>query len=324
MMRSLRLLTLLLIVTLLCLGCVEERSDGHGYQPPQSSDDDQGDDDLADDDDLVDDDDAVGPDAIPNAPYQCIPLYPDLRIVAHRGDTEYAPENTLPALEHAYQIGVIAAEIDLRHTADGYYVLMHDDDVDRTTNGSGRVDQMTLEQIRQLEVDDLFYGGRFPGLRVPTFEEALDLAQQYDKEIYIDTKTDQVQDAAQIVVDRNMQDMVFFYASSADKLARIRAVDSGLRIQPLSDGVARTLELIELFEPDPELFELTERSASIENIELIHSYGSLAHMDLLGVRDVLFVLGLEDAWLQPLQWGLDQVQTDHAAQLIEFNESLCQ
>jgi len=80
-------------------------------------------------------------------------------VVAHRGASIEQPENTIEAFEAAIDAGADAVEFDIRMTADGYAVVMHDPDVSRTTDGAGLVSEMTLEEIRKLGV--------------PTVEEAL-------------------------------------------------------------------------------------------------------------------------------------------------------
>ena len=66
-------------------------------------------------------------------------------VVAHRGDWRYAMENSLPAIENAIKMGVDIVEVDVQRTADGHIVLMHDETLDRTTTGKGRVDEWTLD-----------------------------------------------------------------------------------------------------------------------------------------------------------------------------------
>ena len=96
----------------------------------------------------------------------------DIRIVAHRGAAMVAPENTLPALEAAIELGAHFVEIDVRFTADGHAVLLHDARVNRTTNGSGRIAQLRLDEVRQLDAGSWF-GQEFAGTRIPTLEAAL-------------------------------------------------------------------------------------------------------------------------------------------------------
>lgn len=100
---------------------------------------------------------------------------PNARIViAHRGNRVGAPENTLESLSQAVALGADALEFDVRVTRDGVPVVMHDADLDRTTNGHGRVDAYTINEIRTLDA-----GARSPssgGQRhaIPTLEEVLD------------------------------------------------------------------------------------------------------------------------------------------------------
>jgi glycerophosphoryl diester phosphodiesterase len=90
-------------------------------------------------------------------------------VVAHRGDPANVPENTLESFESAVRAGAEAIEFDVRLTADGVPVVMHDAIVDRTTDGSGLVSSMTLEQVRGLRI--ALPGGGAAG--VPTLEDTL-------------------------------------------------------------------------------------------------------------------------------------------------------
>ena len=88
--------------------------------------------------------------------------------IGHRGACGHAPENTLASIEQAISLGCDLTEVDLRRTADGSLVLLHDERVDRTTIGQGVIADMNLEEVRKLEA------GR--GQRIPTLEETLKTA----------------------------------------------------------------------------------------------------------------------------------------------------
>ena len=92
---------------------------------------------------------------------------------AHRGDRKNFPENTMSAMRSAIEMGCDAIETDVRMTKDGHLVLIHDRDVVRTTNGSGFVDEMTLEEIRALDAG-FWKGEEFVGTQIPTVEEFLE------------------------------------------------------------------------------------------------------------------------------------------------------
>jgi len=102
---------------------------------------------------------------------------PETVLIAHRGLDDTYPENTLPAFQAALDLGM-AVEFDIAMTSDGHVVVIHDETVDRTTNGSGRVAQMTLEQLRELDAGN-WKGEEFSGTVVPTFDEALELIAGY-------------------------------------------------------------------------------------------------------------------------------------------------
>lgn len=92
--------------------------------------------------------------------------------VGHRGTATFAPENTIVAHEAAFALGARAIEFDIRCTRDGQFVLMHDATVNRTTDGRGRVEDLTLEQIQMLDAG-MRKGSAFTGEGVPTLREAL-------------------------------------------------------------------------------------------------------------------------------------------------------
>ena len=98
----------------------------------------------------------------------------NLRLSAHRGAHNFAPENTIEAYKIAIDLKYGAIELDPRASSDGELFIMHDDTVDRTTNGNGYIANMNSEQIRQLEIDTSNYPEyKNKILRVPTFEESV-------------------------------------------------------------------------------------------------------------------------------------------------------
>src|SRR3989304_10409901 len=95
-------------------------------------------------------------------------------IFAHRGASAYAPENTLAAFRLALEHGADGIELDAKLSADGQVVVIHDQTVDRTTDGHGRVNQLTLTQLRQLDAG-FCKGAAFKGERIPTLAEVLEM-----------------------------------------------------------------------------------------------------------------------------------------------------
>lgn len=97
---------------------------------------------------------------------------PKRGLCAHRGCLNTHPENTLPAFREAIRLGAQMIEFDVQLTKDGAMVIMHDETVDRTTNGSGKVSDLTLAELRRLDAG-VEKGSQFAGTSVPTFEETL-------------------------------------------------------------------------------------------------------------------------------------------------------
>lgn len=102
----------------------------------------------------------------------------DVRAVGHRGAAAVAPENTLPGFRHAAEVGADGVELDLQCTRDGEPVVIHDETVDRTTDGTGGVEKLTLEELKKLDAGHGYtpdrgrshpYRGR--GVRIPTLDE---------------------------------------------------------------------------------------------------------------------------------------------------------
>ncbi|PWW29373.1 glycerophosphoryl diester phosphodiesterase [Cytobacillus oceanisediminis] len=93
--------------------------------------------------------------------------------VAHRGAAGYAPENTIAAFDKAVEMKADYIEIDVQRSKDGELVIIHDTTVDRTTDGTGKVKDLTFEQLRALDAGS-FKGEQFKGEKIPTFDEILD------------------------------------------------------------------------------------------------------------------------------------------------------
>lgn len=103
----------------------------------------------------------------------------EIQIIGHRGAAGVAPENTVVSVDRAIRAGAQAIEIDVHVSADGHLVTIHDDTVERTTDGTGPVERMTLDELRRLDAGHRFTadsGRSFPhrgtGVRIPTLDEA--------------------------------------------------------------------------------------------------------------------------------------------------------
>ena len=133
-------------------------------------------------------------------------------VVAHRGLLRHAPENTLANFRACLELR-IGFEFDVERTKDGHLVCIHDNTVDRTTNGTGKVSDLTLGQIRELDAGSWF-DPKFAGECVPTVEEVLKLIadyRQHDVLIAVDLKAKSVgQDVVRLAVTHKVLHRLLF------------------------------------------------------------------------------------------------------------------
>lgn len=173
-----------------------------------------------------------------------------VEVIAHRGFSARAPENTLSALEAAVKAGADAVEFDVSTAACGTPVLFHDPMLSRTTNGVGPLRRRTLEQLKALDAGKWF-SPDFAGERIPSFEEALAALKGRMGRIYAEVKgfreledTDRM---VRLARDAGMLGEVVFISMNWTLLDRMRSQEAGLAIgyvvdeeAELKDAVLRT------------------------------------------------------------------------------------
>ncbi len=108
-------------------------------------------------------------------------------LIAHRGASGHAPENTLAAFRKAVALGAAFIETDLQLSRDARFVALHDATVNRTTNGQGVAHDMPLAELRRLDAGSWF-GSEFGGERIPTLEEILEFSKKNDVVFYLELK----------------------------------------------------------------------------------------------------------------------------------------
>lgn len=108
-------------------------------------------------------------------------------VIAHRGASERAPENTLSAFKKALEMGVEGIELDVQLSLDGHIVVIHDEMVDRTSNGKGLVKDKTLEELKSLDFGSWLLND-FKGEKIPTLEEVFEFLGNWKGLINIEIK----------------------------------------------------------------------------------------------------------------------------------------
>jgi len=148
-----------------------------------------------------------------------VSLYVDRRLplqcIAHRGFSGRYPENTILAFKKAVDAGADIIEFDVRQSKDGKLIVMHDPTVDRTTDGSGRVDCMTLREIKELDAG--------MGEKVPTLEEVIEeLGGKIGMNIHMYVLGKQLDLAVKICLEAGIADEIFFSLSDPSEIRRLR------------------------------------------------------------------------------------------------------
>jgi glycerophosphoryl diester phosphodiesterase len=172
-------------------------------------------------------------------------------VIAHRGASGHAPENTLAAFQRAVELGAPFIETDLHLTRDAHFVAIHDSTLERTTNGRGNVHDFTLHELRRLDAG-LWYDRAYMGQRIPTLEEILEFSRKHDVVFYLEIKYDAAwgmhhalvgalrreHDAARTIV-------ISFDATTLESVRKLdAAIMTGLLIdQPRADAVKLSLDV---------------------------------------------------------------------------------
>jgi glycerophosphoryl diester phosphodiesterase len=231
-------------------------------------------------------------------------------VISHRGEHLHHPENTMPAFRAAVQAGADFFEADIRTTSDGKLVLMHDDTVDRRTNGTGAVKDMTFEQIRALDAG-VKSSEEFTGTIVPTFDEALEYAHGKIG-VYVDTKRASAADIVAALERHDMQDHVVIYGGFG-YLKEVAALRPKIKVMPESVSAAVVRKIID--ELKPKVIAFDARDFTDEIIGLARDAKAEIYVDRLGDADRV------ERWQDAIDRGAAGIQTDKPAELVQYLRS---
>lgn len=242
---------------------------------------------------------AAGASRTPAAPPSGQPIV----VIAHRGAHKDVPENTLAALDRAIQLGCDYVEVDVRRTKDGTLVIMHDATVKRTTNGTAKVSDLTLEEIQKLDVK--VRRGSPPAIhKVPTFDAILERAKGRMK-IYVDHKDAPPSEVLAAIKKYGMLKDVIVYGS-VPTLREYKKLEPSIWIMP---NHPPTVEIMERWARDfkPETLDGSVVAWTKEQVDAAHRLGSQVWVDF--PADQNNVVGIQSA----IKIGVDAIQTDDPA-----------
>ncbi len=156
-----------------------------------------------------------------------------VNLTAHRGLSNVAPENSAPALEKAGEAGYYAAEFDVAPTKDGVWILMHDDTVDRMTDGEGNVSDFTFAEIMELKIDKGNGIKNYPDLKITTLEEALEICEKYSMRPMVEVKGGEPDDMSallEIINGKNLTVEPLIIDFESERLSALRSLDSDMEL----------------------------------------------------------------------------------------------
>ena len=194
-----------------------------------------------------------------------------LRVINHRGFNSEAPENTLPAFALSKLKGFRYVEADVQFTSDGIPVCIHDNTVERTSNGGNRrVDSMTLEELKALDFGSWF-SADYTGTQIPTFEEFLILCKKLGLKPYVELKdgtAEEIQNLFDLVRLYGMEKHTTFISFSRPLLQMIIDCSTKVRVGYVSDTYSNDYlnSLVDLKESGADVFADLNASEITDNV----------------------------------------------------------
>lgn len=230
------------------------------------------------------------------------------------GQGRWAPENTFAAFETAWKMGTDSIEIDVRDTLDGVPVIMHDSTVDRTTNGSGRVDEMTLEEIQALQIT--YSSPLVPPQTVPTFREALAFLRGKTL-VDVDFKSADIPQLVQIIEEEGMLDAAYLRIDEMAQGVEARTADPAVALMPKVHDLTEVQDYLDNL-GSIDLFDIEFEDATVEVVEAIQEEGIKILMDAMGDPDAAGSSGYQLL----IDQGADMILTDLLENLVPFLNTL--
>lgn len=231
----------------------------------------------------------------------------NVQIVAHRGANRVAPENTIPAFLKAYDLGVDAVEIDIRETSDGELVVIHDNTLNRTTNGKGKVSESTLAYIQSLDGGSWF-SKEYSGTKIPTLREVL---RSIDGKVCpdLDFKKGSPEKLVALLKEEGYLDgkhPITLYSNDKQKLKKINQLAPAIKCRTHMSGTAKK---IKGYKEDFGLAIANFYSYKLKKsyVRKLHKQDEQAFVDLVnfGCKN-----NLEDKFLKALKLNVDYIQVD--------------
>ncbi|HWM34564.1 MAG TPA: glycerophosphodiester phosphodiesterase family protein [Pseudolysinimonas sp.] len=235
-------------------------------------------------------------------------------VAAHRGDRSGAPENTIPAFEAAIAAGSHVIETDVQLTADGHPVLLHDATVDRTTDGTGAISGLTLEEVEALDAGSWF-SDEFAGTRIPRLEQFLDLlAACPATTALVELKEYWTRDEIRGILDgiylRGVQDRIVFASFHLGTIANLGEA---------APAIPRIIIRRDLPQDPVGLVAFYDAIAIMTSPWSLETYpDAVAGLHAAGYGVLVYTLNSEKRWSEATSYGVDGIVTDSPSALDDW------
>ncbi|RCR67751.1 glycerophosphodiester phosphodiesterase [Larkinella punicea] len=237
-------------------------------------------------------------------------------ISAHRGSSLVAPENTMATFRAVLAMPVSYIEIDVRTTRDGQLIILHDGKLDRTTSGSGPVENLTLAEVKQLSAGKGF-DEKFKDERIPTLKEVCQLIRDWNAghaakvHLYVDCKAVAPEKLVAELAEFDVLADAVFYGSD-DFLLTLKQVAPQAKLMPSLKNADELSAKIEKLRPYA--FDVRWSSLTKELVQQIHGNGIQVFSDALGFFENA------EQYKKAAQLGIDVIQTDYVLKVTQALE----
>lgn len=235
------------------------------------------------------------------------PAWP-VKVAYHRGASRYAPENTIPAVQLAAELGADYIEIDIRTTGDGKFYLMHDSLLGRTTGTKGAIKGLAGAELDRLNAG-AWFGRPFAETKIPPLAEAIK-AMGDQSFAYLDCKDIAPEALAAVLREMRLLKRSVVYGP-VEFLRRLKKLEPAARAMPPFNGVQ---DLDRLSDLGPFAVDARWQSLSREAVAKCHEMGVLVFSDALGINETI------EQYQKAIDWGVDLIQTDHPARVLRAVE----
>ena len=247
-------------------------------------------------------------------------------VFAHRGGGGLYPENTLGAFEYSAKMGVDVLELDVHSTSDGVLVVMHDAAVDRTTDGSGRINQMTLAELKKLDAGYKFStdgGQTFPfrgrGIAIPTLQEIFDASPLMT--FNVEPKQAEpsiIKPLCEIIRARKMTDKIIVGSFRQTAIDEFRVECAEVATSATPREVSRFLAMYKTgigasYTPPMQALQIPEKLGSLQIVT--KDFVETAHK--LNLQVHVWTINEKTDMQKLIEMGADGIMTDYPDRLLE-------